>query len=192
MKGGFLAAAFLAMFSLTSCSGDDTNQNSQVANPAASNDAANKAADVNQSALTSCDWQDMEKQRLNILSWTDEADVCTTMQSSLGRFPSVALARELSKAIFVMQASGDTGAPKDIAYQMMNIVEARDQVENDKAIASTFETVTKIFNGTQGHVTPKDLNVNLRSSGPMAKTMSDDGLIGFATIIWEDKKTRGE
>jgi hypothetical protein len=42
---------------------------------------------------------------------------------------------------------------------MMNIVEARGQLHNDTAIADSMETITKIFNGTQGHVTPKDINI---------------------------------
>lgn len=89
-------------------------------------------------------------------------------------------------------AHEDKESPKDIAYQMMNIVEARGQEEDDKAIYDTFNTVAQIFNGTEGHVTPKDLNIFLRSAGPIAKTLSDDGLISMATVIWEDKKDRGE
>jgi len=174
--------ALVATFLLTACGGE-TDQ---------AREAKDKAADANQSPVTSCDWNNMDKQGLNVLSWADEADVCVTMQATLGRPPSVALVRKLSKAISVMQAAGSKDTTKDTAYQMMNIVEARGKEKDNKAIDSTFETVTKIFNGTQGHVTPRDINIFLRSSGPMAKTISDDGIISMAAIIWEDKKSHGE
>ena len=182
MKNINLAVALVATFLLTACDGETDQER----------EAKDKAADANQSPVTSCDWQDMDKQRLNVLSWADEADVCVTMQATLGRMPSVALVRKLSKAIFVMQVDGSKDTAKDIAYQMMNIVEARGKEKSDKMIDSTFETVTKIFNGTQGHVTPKDINIFLRSSGPMAKTISNDGIMGMAAVIWKYKKAHGE
>ena len=154
--------------------------------------AADTAADTDQTLIKSLDTSEMAKLRIDTLSFSDEAAVCNVMRTSFGRFPSVALARALCKAIVVMQVAGESREKaKDIAYQMMNIVEARGQ-KDDKAIYGTFDTVTKIFNGTGGHVTPKDLNVFLRSAGPMAKTLSDDGLISMATVIWEEKKDRGE
>ncbi|MFO1431195.1 MAG: hypothetical protein U1F76_13815 [Candidatus Competibacteraceae bacterium] len=182
MKNINLAVSLVATFLLTACNGE-TDQERK---------AKDKAADANQSPVISCDWQDMYKQRLNVLSWADEADVCITMQAALGRMPSVALVRKLSKAIFVMQVYGSKETAKDIAYQMMNIVEAREKEKSDKMIDSTFETVTKIFNITQGHVTPKDINILLRSAGPMAKTLSEDGIVSMAAIIWENKKAYGE
>ncbi len=176
------ASMLIAAFSLTACGGETEEETA----------ARDKAADTNQSPVSSCDWNDMEKLRLNILSWADEADICTTMQATLERLPSVALVRELSKAVFVMQAAGSKDTSKEIAYQMMNIVEARGKENDNAAIDSTFNTVTKVFNGTQGHVTPKDVNVFLRSSGPMAKTLNDDGIMDMAAVMWEDQKSNGE
>ena len=151
-----------------------------------------KAADTDETTLTSFEPEELEKLRVNWLSWDDEAAVCKTMRSSMGRFPTVRLARAMCKAIAGMQLNGNKDKPKDIAYQMMNIIEARGQEKNGKAIYSTFETVMKIFIGSEGHVTPKDLNIFLRSAGPMAKTLSDDGLMSMAALIQEDKKGRGE
>jgi hypothetical protein len=73
----------------------------------------------------------------------------------------------------------------------MNVVEARGQVANDKAIDGSLEAIQKIFSGSQGHVTPNDLNVFLMSAGPMARTLSDDGLLRMAAVIWEEKKANG-
>lgn len=148
-------------------------------------------ADADQSPVTSCNWSDMEKQRIDILSWVDEGYVCSTLQSAIGHPPTIALTRKLSKVIFVMRAGGIQGSVKDVAYQIMNIVEARGQENNNQEIDGTLETVLKIFNGTQGHVTPSDINLTLRSSGDLAKTISDDGVINMAVLIWEEKKGRG-
>jgi hypothetical protein len=53
--------------------------------------------------------------------------------------------------------------------------------------------VWKIFSGTDGHATPRDLNIKLRSAGARAHTLSDDELISMATtVIWEQKKANGE
>jgi hypothetical protein len=158
----------------------------------ASQAGVDDAADIDQTLITSFASTEMAKLRIDELSFSDEAAVCKAMRSSLGRFPSVALARTLCKCIVVMQVTGSREKAKDIAYQMMNIVEARGQENDDKAIHRTFDTVTQIFNGSDGHVTPKDVNVCLRSAGGLAKTLSDDGLITMATLIWEQKKDHGE
>ena len=154
--------------------------------------AADKAADEDQTPLTSFGVAEMAKLRVDALSFTEEVAVCKRMRAALGRFPSVALARGLAKAIVVMQMNGSKDKPDSLAYQMMQIAEARGQLKDDKAIYKTFDTVTKVFNGTRGDVTPRDLNVFLRSAGPMAKTLSEDGLISVATVIWEEKRSGGE
>jgi hypothetical protein len=91
-----------------------------------------------------------------------------------------------------MSIHGFKGSVPDVAYQLMNIVEARG-IKNPDRIMNTFDTVWKIFSGTDGHVTPRDLNIKLRSAGARAHTLSDDELISTATtVIWEQKKANGE
>jgi len=90
-----------------------------------------------------------------------------------------------------MSIRGVQDAEPEIAYQLMNIVEARG-ITNPDRIMSTFDTVWKIFDGTNGHVTPRDLNITLRSSGPAAHALSDNGLISIGALIWEQKKAAGE
>ena len=181
-----MVVATLAAIMLASCGAETTEKK-------AADEGADKAADVDQSPLSSCEMSEMAKLRVDVLSYADEAAVCRAMQSGMGRLPSVALARAMCKTIAIMQAVyGDKDSPKDVAYQMMNIVEARGQEKDDKAIHDTFNTVAQIFGGTEGHVTPKDLNICLRSAGPIAKTLNDDFLMNMATLIWEDKKSRGE
>jgi hypothetical protein len=155
-------------------------------------EARDKVADGNQSPVTSCDWNTMEDQRLNRVAWVDEADICSTMQSALGRMPSVALARKLSKVVFIFQVAGSKDSAKEISYQMMNIVEVRGQLQNDAAIADSMETITKIFSGSQGHVTPRDINVVLRGQGVNPRTIDEKGIFTLGAMIWEAKKANGE
>jgi len=78
-----------------------------------------------------------------------------------------------------------------MANQIFNVVEARGKINDDAAIDESFETIQKIFNTTQGHVTPKDLNVALRGSGLNAHTIDQQGMFTVAAIIWEAKKANG-
>lgn len=78
------------------------------------------------------------------------ADVCTMMQSSLGHLSSVALLRKLSMVVFIFKVVGSDDSAKEIAYQIMNVVEARGQIDDDAAIDESFETLQKIFNTTHG------------------------------------------
>ena len=154
--------------------------------------ARDKLADSDQSPVASCGWDAMDALRLNQLSHTDEIDICNTVQGTLGKRPSVALLRKLGKLVIIMQTAGSSDTAKELAYQTMNVIEARGQTQNDIAIAGSMEVIAKIFNGTQGHVTPKDLNIFLRGSGPLARTLNDDGMYSSAALIWEAKKANGE
>lgn len=177
------AMIVIATLTLSACGSVESSQEAQ---------ARDKLADANPAPVVSCAWDSMEGQRLNQLSHVDEADLCNAMQSALGRLPPVALARKMSKLVLIMQVGGSADTAKEITYQTMNVVEARGQVENDKAIDGSMEAIAKIFSGSEGHVTPKDLNIFLRSAGPTAMTLTDDGLLRKAAVIWAEKKANGQ
>lgn len=141
--------------------------------------------------LVSCEFEQMKTLELKGVSWEEAGHVCEVVSASLGRPPTVGLLTNMAKAVFVFQANGLKDEPKDISYQLMNITEARGNTTED-AINKTTDVVFKCFGGSQGHVTPRDININLRAAGPLAKTMSDDGIFGMCALIQEDKKSRGE
>jgi len=114
--------------------------------------------------------------------------MCQTMRASLGRQPSVAEFRYLSKVVEVIRLDGSTEQVNELGYQVMCVVEARGDAS---PMHSTFDVVAKVFKGTGGRVTPKDLNVMLRNSGNLAHTMSDESVIYMAAVIWEEKKNAG-
>ncbi len=140
-----------------------------------------------------CDPENAVQPNIKGISKDDGAAICRTMQASLGRPPSPKLLATMEKMTFGLLAYGYKGAAKELSYQVMNIIEARKQLDaGDEVMIGTMNVITKCFTGSDGHVTPRELNINLRASGPMAETMSDDGIYGLAAIIQEEKKNRGE
>jgi hypothetical protein len=55
----------------------------------------------------------------------------------------------------------------------------------------TLDIAFKAYTGSNGRVTPKDLNVAVRQSG-LAQTLSDEGLFGLAAMISVQKRNNGE
>jgi len=143
--------------------------------------------------LTACDADQMDVLAVDTLSHEDAATVCKTIQNSIGHVPSIRIAKELVLAMSGMEMKGDKTPVGDEAYQYMNIVEARGQTADDAKMYDTFNVVFKIYNGTMGHVIPRDINVALRAMAPgQAQQMSDDGLYSLGAIIQEQKKAEGE
>jgi hypothetical protein len=143
-------------------------------------------------SVASCDWKKMEEQGIEKIAWTDAAAVCQTMAASLSRQPTIGLLDDMTKMLYVMRVSGSKEEYKDLAFQTMNIVESRDQTGDTKAIEGTLNVVMKIYNGSQGHVAPRDLSVALRRMGPQAVALSDEGMFTIGAVIFEQKKDFGE
>ncbi|MEX3812147.1 hypothetical protein AB3X96_18095 [Paraburkholderia sp. BR13439] len=143
--------------------------------------------------LTACAWDQMDLLGVDTLSHTDAVTVCQTIQNSLGHVPSLRIAKELATAMSAMQMKGDKTPIGDQAYQYMNIVEARGQTDSDDAMYDTFNVVFKIYNGSMGHVTPRDINMALRAMAPQqARKINDDAIYTLGAVIQEEKKANGE
>jgi hypothetical protein len=155
-----------------------------------SNDAAATPAHT---TLTACAADQMDLLGVDSLSHADSATVCQTLQDSIGHVPSIRIAKGLSLAIAGMRMKGDKTPVADQAYQYTNIAEARGKTDSDDAIYNTFNVVFKIYGGSAGHVTPRDINVALRGMAPaQAQAMTDDGMYTLGAIIQEAKKANGE
>ena len=155
-------------------------------------EANNAALDNSTERVASCDTSEMSKAAdgINVLSWREEASICAVASSSLGQMPETGVLRMLLKTAFLIGHENGSSA-RDEAYQMMNVVEARGLTAPDR-VKSTLDLAYRVNLVTIGHVTPRDLNVFLRSSGDMAKTLSDEGLTNMASVVWEMKKQNGE
>jgi hypothetical protein len=52
----------------------------------------------------------------------------------------------------------------------------------------TIELVWKAYSAFNGIVSPKDIADLLASSGPLAKTMSDDGLVDMIIVLKQQRQ----
>ena len=175
-----LIFALSAAIALSSC-GAETPQEAA---------ALDRAADASVVPLKSCTWETVDPMRVRYLSHSDQIDVCETMKLALQHPAPAGLARKMSNLAALIQTAGSKDSAREITYQTMNVVEARGQLDDDKAIGTSLDTVYKIFSFTQGHVTPRDLSIMLRSAGASAR-MNDDGLVRMAILLWEEKKATG-
>lgn len=148
------------------------------------------AADV----IASCDVDAMAKIEHRGITNLESSEACRTMASSLGRQPSAQLAGTMFKMLFGFKYVGYTAPSKDIAYQVMNVIEARGQVNKpDEAMIKSMNAVFKCYQGSEGHVTPRDFAIALRAMSPkQAAGLSDDFMYTLGAMIQEDKKKRGE
>ncbi|CBJ38300.1 protein of unknown function [Ralstonia solanacearum CMR15] len=102
------------------------------------------------------------------------------------------LFQDVSKAVVAFQIKGSKDDARELSYQLMNIIEARGQSSADDATKyATINMVFKMYNGWNGRVTPRDVNVFLRNSGPLAHKLSDDGLVQSMALVMENKKAAG-
>jgi hypothetical protein len=146
-----------------------------------------------QSSPAVCESAQMDAQGVAHVSWKDAEQICNVMAASLGHQPSIRLLQTMDKMMFGFKLQGFNDSPKEIAYQVMNVIEERGQVNgDDESMIRTMNIIFKCFNGSQGHVTPKDFNINLRAMGSHAADVSDDFLYTMSALIQEDKKSRGQ
>ena len=76
------------------------------------------------------------------------------------------------------------------ADYIVGIVELRDQASNAEAASQTIELVTKVDYNTDGVVSPGVLLMQLHASGPLAKTLSDDGVAHMAAYASIEERAK--
>ncbi|MCK9361813.1 hypothetical protein M0Q28_06360 [Patescibacteria group bacterium] len=151
--------------------------------------------DKDTTIIADCDLDAIQKATEGELStsWSDFSQLCSDIERATGERPQIRTLRKIGEWEAEIHIAGHDklGSDIDIGYQLAAIIEARGLTDPDKQISAS-QTIFKIVKGTDAHVTPKDINVALRASGDMARTLSDDGVISMAAMIWEDKKRAGE
>jgi hypothetical protein len=173
----------------------DSNLGSRV--PLKTNSPENRAVaeplNNDQFTVVSCDWKNISSLKIvDFYSWQETADLCDQMVRRLGHQPTVASLRNLAKTVYALHHSGSKATPKEDAYQLLRIIESRGQQEDVAAMWRTFNMVFKIFNGMEGRVTPKDINIMLSTMGESAKKLSDDGIINLAAMLSVQRQDAGE
>jgi hypothetical protein len=182
--GGFIAIAIEAETptekGVASVATDEPNTSSQQPDLDNSNEP-----------VKSCDWKNMSSVMKDILivDWSTGSKICELAANSLGRPIPTRVFRFLLNAAGLLHLKG-AGEPDQIAYQIVEIIDARGLTDPQR-MKDTIDIVFKAYTGSNGRVTPKDLNVAVRQSG-MGLTLSDKGLYGVAALISVQKRNNGE
>ena len=186
---------------LTACSGSQQQGASEASAPAPAPAPAEQAVvssptPTKSSETVNCSaTADVDRlaESIKIIANEDAEILCSYLRASIGGDPPTREFTQLLKAAAILPI-GDAhipDTPVNLGKALVDVAESRG-LQNDPGWAvDTFETVFKIAGGTAGDVTPRDINVMLRSSGPMAKTLSDDGLMSMAAVLREQKKESG-
>jgi hypothetical protein len=125
-----------------------------------------------------------------IVSWSAGSKICESATQSLGRPIPVGVFRYLLKASSSVLEHQGAGNTDKVAYQIVELVEARG-ITDPQRMKDTFDIVVKAYTGSNGRVTPKDLNVAVRKSG-LGRKLSDDALFNLAAMISVQKRNNGE
>jgi len=153
--------------------------------------AEDASLDSSVDTLQSCDTMKMAPVMEGILnvSWRDGSKICEVATSSLGRPIPVGVFRTLLRVVFLMHSKG-VGEIDKVAYQLAELIDARG-LTDPKRMDQTLEIAFKTFSGSNGRVTPKDLNVAVRKAS-RGHTLSDDEIYTIAAIISVQKRNNGE
>lgn len=154
-------------------------------------EARRASLDSSTEPVKSCEWREMPKviDGITIVSWAEAAKICEMANASLGRQVAVGVFRDLLKASAFLSLKG-AGQKEQLAYQLLEIIDARG-LTDPRRMKETLNLAFKAYVGSNGRVTPKDLNVALRKSG-LGKTLSDEGFVNLAAMISVEKRNRGE
>jgi hypothetical protein len=125
-----------------------------------------------------------------IVNGSEFSAICQTFERNLGRLPPVSVLRRIGVTAGLLRPVLKQEAVQ-IGYQTVAIIEARGGTSPAQML-STADIVWKTSKGSEGRVTPQELNIALREAGPLAKTMDDDAVLMLSAIISTTKRNLGE
>ena len=93
------------------------------------------------------------------------------------------------KAAYLFSRYGyETGNYAQITAELVDIIRLRGLYNQQPRWRATIEVALKSYQAFNGIVTPRDIVSLLKSSGPMAKTLSDDGLTTMIILLKEQRQ----
>ena len=129
----------------------------------------------------------LEPDDFKLITRKDASKICKEVEASLLKLPSKTFFRGICTLVALMKVRDTKESYENIAYQIMNVIEIREQ-NDEEAMLETLDTLWTIFNGSNGRVTPKDMNIALRKLKYPAKKMSRRDMFKLGAMIHENKK----
>ena len=100
--------------------------------------------------------------------------------------------RTFEKAAYLFSRYGyEAGDYARITGELVEIIRLRGLYDQQPRWLPTIELALKSYQAFNGIVTPRDIVLLLKSSGPMAKTLSDDGLTTMI-IVMKRQRQQGD
>jgi hypothetical protein len=97
--------------------------------------------------------------------------------------------RTFEKAAYLFSRYGyEAGNYAQITAELVDIIRLRGLYNQQPRWRPTIDVALKSYQAFNGIVTPRDIISLLKSSGPMAKTLSDDGLTGMIILLKEQRQ----
>jgi hypothetical protein len=151
-------------------------------------------ADDGLDLLADCQPATIGAASLKHASPADAARICEISRRKLGFELHVPDMQKLIDAAAVASLNArkrgfDLSLP-DAGTNVADIVVLRGMASDRDGFNRTVDLVTRIDGGTDGVVSPAVFLLQLHASGPMAKTMSEEGLIGFAAMVSVEEKRK--
>jgi hypothetical protein len=93
------------------------------------------------------------------------------------------------KAVFVYEVTAKehdydmSDDPKSIGKSLLSVVRVRGLGKDPARVVSTLDLVWRMTEASHGRVLPDKVSAFLRSSGPMAHTLSDEGIANLLPLI---------
>jgi hypothetical protein len=120
---------------------------------------------------------------ISVFSKADAVGHCRSMEKVLEGV-RVQDIRAFETAAYILSRSGyHDGQYDQIIKELVEIVRLRGQYDKPDKWDSTLNVVWKGFEGTKGDVSPYTIRTFLKGAGPMAKTLSDDGLVNMIAVM---------
>ncbi|MCM6993442.1 hypothetical protein ACHHY8_02610 [Enterobacter cloacae complex sp. 2024EL-00215] len=132
------------------------------------------------SDIAKCDSDVMLKNRgaVSGASSIDMLGECEALAKYLGAYPTFGLLKETATAVVAFKIKGYDVDPMSLTETLLQISQLRDQLgKGDSAITNNYDVAFKMYSAWGGDITPVDIVSFLKNSGPLAKTISDHGLV---------------
>jgi hypothetical protein len=143
--------------------------------------AADDPADSDTTPVSACESLPHSVQ-LVVMSRSDTQKVCNVMLRVLEGVRNKDIT-QFSKYAYILQAKGYEKDRTQIVAELVEIIRLRGLYDKPDRWEKTNEISWRSFAAFHGVVTPADTIALLNGAGPMAKTLSDDGLRDMLIVM---------
>jgi hypothetical protein len=126
---------------------------------------------------------------IEVFTIKEASDVCREVLRVLDR-PTVTDLQKFQKASYLLQRQGYKKDYASIAAELVDIIRLRGLYDKQDRWSPTIDLVYKSYVAFNGIVSPQEVIDFLNGAGPMAKTLSDDGLRNMI-ILMKQQRQRG-